>query len=87
MTPTTTDAQGIIPYTGHDSVMVGNGSGLPISIVGQFTIPQTSLILHKTLIVPDLKKKLLSVSQFTADNNCCFLFYPWDFLIKDLKTK
>lgn len=75
MTPTTTDVQGIIPHTGHNSVMVGNGSGLPISAVGHFKIPPTSFILHKTLIVLDLKKKLLYVSQFTTNNNCCFVFY------------
>jgi len=39
------------------------------------------------LVVPDIKKKLLSVSQFTRDNNCYFLFYPWGFLLKDMKTK
>jgi hypothetical protein len=39
------------------------------------------------LVVPDIKKKLLSVSQFTRVNNCYFLFYPWGFLLKDMKTK
>jgi hypothetical protein len=78
--------QGIHPYSGTDTVMVGNGNGLSITGIGQTTLPTTTLQLHNILVVPDIKGKLLSVSQFTRDNNCYFLFYPWGFLLKDMKT-
>lgn len=87
MAPTTNEVQGISPYIGTDMVMVGNGSNLPISETTNFTLLNTSMQLKKnTLIVPTLRKKLLLVSKFTTDNQCCFLFYPWGFFIKDLQT-
>jgi hypothetical protein len=67
--------------------MVGNGQGLPITGTGNVTIPTTNLKLNDVLMVPAVKKKLLSISQFTRDNNCYFLFYPWGFILKDMKTK
>ncbi|XP_041003997.1 uncharacterized protein LOC121249352 [Juglans microcarpa x Juglans regia] len=86
MTPTTNDAQGIKNYTGTDKVTVGNGIELPISAIGHFSVPNTSLSINNALIVPEIQKKLISISQFTADNRCCFLYYPWGFLIKELAT-
>lgn len=65
--------------------MVGNGSVLSIVSVNNFQIPHTSLAIKNALIVHDIRKKLLSISQFTIDNNCCFVFYPWDFFIHDLE--
>jgi hypothetical protein len=87
MTSDTNEVQGIISYPGNDSVMVGNGQGLPITDTGNVTIPTTNLQLNNVLVVPAIKKKLLSVSQFTRDNNCYFLFYPCGFILKDMKTK
>jgi len=75
MTSDTNKVQGIISYSGNDSVMVGNGQGLPITGTEHVTIPTTNLKLNVVLVVPIIKKKLLSVSQFTRDNNCYFLFY------------
>ncbi|KAG6749379.1 hypothetical protein POTOM_046424 [Populus tomentosa] len=87
MTSNTNEVQGIISYPGNDSIMVGNGQGLPITGTGNVTIPTTNLKLKDVLVVPEMKKKLLYVSQFTRDNNCYFLFYPWGFILKDMKTK
>ena len=87
MTSDTNEVQGIISYLGNDSVMVGNGQDLHITGTGNVTIPTTSLKLKDVLVVPEIKKKLLSVSQFTRDINCYFLFYPWGFILKDMKTK
>lgn len=56
----------------YDSVIVGNGYGIPISTIGQFKIYQTSPILQRTLLVPSHKKKLLSISQVAA-NQCGLL--------------
>ncbi|KAK8957728.1 hypothetical protein KSP39_PZI001284 [Platanthera zijinensis] len=86
MTADTAQLEGMTPYSGLDSVMVGNGTGLPITHVAKVSIPRTSVHLDRVLVVPNLKKNLLSVSQYTRDNDCCFIFYPWGFLIKNLKT-
>jgi len=87
ITSDTNEVQGIISYPGNDSVMVGNGQGLPITGTGNVTIPTTNLKLNDVLVVPAIKKKPLYVSQFTRDNNCYFMFYPWGFILKDMKTK
>uniref|UniRef100_A0A6N2LVF6 Retrovirus-related Pol polyprotein from transposon TNT 1-94-like beta-barrel domain-containing protein n=1 Tax=Salix viminalis TaxID=40686 RepID=A0A6N2LVF6_SALVM len=87
MTSNTNEVQGIISYPGHESVMVGNGQDLSITGTGHIILPTTKLKLNDVLVVPEIKKKLLSVSQFTRDNNCYFLFYPWGFILKDMKTK
>lgn len=36
--------------------------------------------------MPSLQKNLLSVSKFTEEYKCCFIFYPWGFIIKDLQS-
>lgn len=74
-------------YNATNMVMVGNGSNLSIFGNATFTIPNTSMKLKNTLIVPSLQKKLLIISKFTTDYNCCLIFYPWGFLIKDLQTR
>ncbi|KAF9685217.1 hypothetical protein SADUNF_Sadunf03G0031700 [Salix dunnii] len=87
MTSDTNEVQGIISYPGHESVMVGNGQDLSITGTGHIILPTTKLKLNDVLVVPEIKKRLLFVSQFTRDNNCYFLFYPWGFILKDMKTK
>ncbi|KAG6739150.1 hypothetical protein POTOM_056736 [Populus tomentosa] len=87
MTADTSEVQGIHSYPGNDSVMVGNGNGLPISGIGQVSLPATDIKLNNVLVVPDIKKKLLSVSQLTKEHNCYFIFYSWGFLLKDMRTK
>lgn len=86
MTSNVSKAQGTHPYFGQESVMVGNGEGLPITTVGNFQVPSINVTLNNVLIVLAIKKNLLYVSWFTEDHNCYFLFYPWGFLLKDLKT-
>uniref|UniRef100_A0A6N2NKC7 Retrovirus-related Pol polyprotein from transposon TNT 1-94-like beta-barrel domain-containing protein n=1 Tax=Salix viminalis TaxID=40686 RepID=A0A6N2NKC7_SALVM len=87
MTADTSEVQGIHSYLGNESVMVGNGNGLQISGIGQVSLPATDIKLNNVLVVPDIKKKLLSVSQLTKEHNCYFIFYSWGFLLKDLRTK
>jgi len=67
--------------------MVGNENGLQISGIGQVSLPTTDIKLNNVLVVPDIKKKLLSVSQLTKEHNCYFIFYFWGFLLKDMRTK
>ncbi|GAB2299629.1 hypothetical protein Dimus_038571 [Dionaea muscipula] len=85
MTPDPSLAEGMTAYDGYDSITVGNGHRLPITSTGTVKL-SPSLILDKVLIVPKIQKNLLSVSRFTEQNNCCFIFYPSGFLVKDLQT-
>lgn len=62
-------------YHGSKSVMVGNGNRLIISSIGSSSIPlsvsdsRPSLLLNNILFIPAIAKNLLSISQFTLDNN------------------
>ena len=73
-------------YSGSDSVMVGNGAGLPISHTGNIYFHSfgSQFQLKDVLCVPSIKKNLLSVAKFTIDNNCSFHFFPWGYCVKDL---
>ena len=87
MTSNTSEVQGIHSYLVNDYVMVVNGNELQISGIGQVSLPATDITLNNVLIVPHIKKKLLSISQLTKEHNCYFIFYPWGFLLKDMGTK
>ena len=73
-------------YTGQDQVHVGNGQGLPINHLGSSSLsfPHANFLLKNILHVPQIKKKkLLSVSKFTSDNNVNFKFHPSFYCVKD----
>ena len=57
-------------YFGSDSVLISDGSSLPILSIGDSNIKQKNkvLLLQDVLLVPHLKKKkkMLSVSQLTT---------------------
>ncbi|KAK9144280.1 hypothetical protein Sjap_004183 [Stephania japonica] len=76
------------PYGGNDSLMVGNGTYLPITNTGSAFIPSTGskLSFHNTLCVPSIRKNLLSVSQLTRDNNVLIEFRRNTCLVKDIPT-
>ena len=52
MTPNAEDVDGKVPYHGKNTIMIGNGSGINISHIGQTSIPMsirstiTSIALH-----------------------------------------
>uniref|UniRef100_A0A2N9GIT2 Retrovirus-related Pol polyprotein from transposon TNT 1-94-like beta-barrel domain-containing protein n=1 Tax=Fagus sylvatica TaxID=28930 RepID=A0A2N9GIT2_FAGSY len=75
-------------YSGSDSVMVGNGAGLPISHTGNIYFHSfgSQFKLSHVLCVPAIKKNLLSMARFTTDNNCSFHFFPWGYRVQDLAT-
>lgn len=75
----------IILYKGNDSLYVGKGKGLKITHIGDIVlnINHGCLNLKYVLIVPDIKKNLLSVGKSTTDNLCVIIFSSNGFLIKD----
>ena len=75
-------------YQGPDTIKVGDGIGLHILHTGSSSIqtPHKSLLLNKILHVPSITQNLLSVSQFTRDNNVYFEFHPSFFVVKDIQS-
>ena len=55
-------------YSGSNSVLIGDGSSLPILGIRDSSIKQKNNILplHDVLLVPHLKKNLLYISQLTT---------------------
>jgi hypothetical protein len=51
----------------HSSIIVGNGSSLPVTSVGDSVIPGL-FYLNNILLAPDMVQSLLSVRRFTTDN-------------------
>ncbi|KAF8391565.1 hypothetical protein HHK36_023871 [Tetracentron sinense] len=78
----------ITSYHGADRVLVGNGSCIPISHTGSVSLntPTGFFQLNNTLLVPHIKKNLISVCQFTRDNDCQFTFSSSGFVIQARKT-
>ncbi|KAA8546839.1 hypothetical protein F0562_003237 [Nyssa sinensis] len=76
-------------YQGKDHVAVGNGAGLPIAHTGssKFICGSSTFALQNILHCPSIAANLLSISQFTEDNNCYFVFYSDCFYVKDVKTR
>jgi len=72
------------PYTGPDSLFMGNGPGLNISHSG--TLLNNDLSLSNVLCVPSMKQKIIYVSQLTKQTNSAVLFLPHSFYVKDLQT-
>ncbi|KAJ9555736.1 LOW QUALITY PROTEIN: hypothetical protein OSB04_010350 [Centaurea solstitialis] len=68
------------------SVSVGNGNRIPV--VGSGTAYLTPhLTLPNVLHTPHIIKNLVSVRQFTKDNNVSVEFDPFGFSVKDLQTR
>ena len=63
-------------YQGPDRVRMDNGTSLPIRSTGASLLCSPALfVLKNFLYVPDISKKFLSVSQFTADNKVLLEFH------------
>lgn len=76
------------PYHGGDDVMIGNGTGLPITHTGSTKLSPSSrpLTLNNVLCVPDMRKNLISVNKLCKTNNVMVQMCPFDFQVKDLRT-
>jgi hypothetical protein len=68
------------------SIVVGNGSTLPITSVGDSVLPEP-FYLNNILLAPDLVQSLLFVRCFTTDNWCSMEFDPFGLSVKDLTTR
>jgi histone deacetylase 1/2 len=73
----------------NSSITVGNGHTLPISCRGESILhtPVSNFPLRNVLVVPSLVNNLLSVRQFTKDNNCSIEFDALGFSVKDIQTR
>ena len=71
-------------------LIVGNGSQLKISHIGDIFLhsphPQKPLVLHNIIHIPKITKNLISISQFTKDNDVVIEFFSDCCLIKDKVT-
>ena len=73
-------------YPTPTSIVVGNGSLLPITSTGT-TVIHHSLHFNNVLVSPQLIKNRISVHQFTIDNNCSVKFDPTGCSVKDLLSQ
>ena len=75
-------------YDGTDEVVIGDGTGLPVSHIGSLSLksPDRKFHLHDTLCVPTIHKNLISVHHFTKQNGVYLIFHPGYFLVKDRIT-
>ncbi|KAF5463635.1 hypothetical protein F2P56_013790 [Juglans regia] len=76
------------PYHGLDKVMLGDGTLLAITHIGEATLRSNSkpLTLDYVLLVPNLEKNLLSIRQLTSNHSLNFEFLYLGFTIKDRAT-
>ncbi|GJT33270.1 ribonuclease H-like domain-containing protein [Tanacetum coccineum] len=73
----------------YKSVFVGNGQPIPVTHTGHSHLhtPHKPLHLHHVLVTPNIIKNLISVRQFTRDNNVSVDFDAYGFSIKDYQTR
>ena len=77
-------------YNGKKKLVIGNGSKLHISHIGNSKFlsnhSDKSLHLNNILHVPHITKNLVSISKFTVDNSISVEFTPSCCYVKDLIT-
>ena len=89
VTPNAENLHNRVPYAGQDQLYIGNGQGMKILSTGNSVLSSQpkSFVLKNILHVPTITKNLLSVHQFTLDNNVFLEFHPYFCLVKDNKTR
>jgi len=88
MTSQSSSLSHILPlrYPTPSSIVVGNGSIMPVTATGSTEL-SSSLRLNNVLVSPQLIKNLISVRQFTIDNNCSVEFDPAGCSVKVLPSR
>ncbi|GJY43537.1 ribonuclease H-like domain-containing protein [Tanacetum coccineum] len=73
----------------YSSIHVGDGNSIPVTNTGHSIIhsPYRPLHLNNVLVTPNIIKNLISVRQFTRDNNCTIEFDAFGFSVKDFLTR
>ena len=72
-------------YPTPSSIVVGNGSVIPVTATGSTEL-SPFLRLNNVLVSPQIIKNLISVRQFTTDNNCSVEFDPAGCSVKALPS-
>ncbi|GJU77022.1 ribonuclease H-like domain-containing protein [Tanacetum coccineum] len=72
----------------YPSVFVGNGHSIPVTHTGHSFLHTSSKPLHLNhiLVTPHIIKNLISVRQFTRDNDVSVEFDAYGFSVKDYQT-
>ncbi|KAL2906525.1 Retrovirus-related Pol polyprotein from transposon RE1 [Bienertia sinuspersici] len=88
MTSSEGDLSSYFLLSNNNSIVVGNGSMIPIRGYGHASLSNTYpiLTLKNVLYAPHLIKNLISVRKFTTDNMVSIEFEPFGFSVKDLRT-
>jgi hypothetical protein len=68
------------------SIIVGNGSTLPVTTFGYSIIPGP-FYLNNILVASDIVQNLIFVRQFNYDNNCSVEFDPLGLSVKDFHSR
>jgi hypothetical protein len=68
------------------SSIVGNGSALPVTLVGDSALPGP-FYLNNVIVTPDIIQNLFFIHHFTTDNWCSIEFDPFGLSVKDLSTQ
>ncbi|GJY49958.1 ribonuclease H-like domain-containing protein [Tanacetum coccineum] len=73
----------------HSSIHVGDGNSIPVTNTGHNIIHSLHRPLHlnNVIVTPNIIKNLISVRQFTRDNNCTIEFDAFGFSVKDFLTR
>jgi hypothetical protein len=73
-------------FTDPSSIVVGNGSALPVTSIGDSVLPNP-FYLNNVLVTLDIIQNLLSVHHFTTDNWCSMEFDRFGLSVKDLSMR
>uniref|UniRef100_A0A803P5A9 Integrase catalytic domain-containing protein n=1 Tax=Cannabis sativa TaxID=3483 RepID=A0A803P5A9_CANSA len=78
-------------YGGKDKLVVGDGHPLAITHIGSgilsTNVPFKTLVLKDVLLVPEMAKKLISISKLTTDNDILIEFDSDFCFVKDKVTR
>ncbi|GJX78848.1 ribonuclease H-like domain-containing protein [Tanacetum coccineum] len=73
----------------YPSVCVGDGKSIPVTNTDHSILPTLNrpLYIHNVLVTPNIIRNLISIRQFTRDNNCTVEFDAFGFSVKDFLTR
>ncbi|KAI4347888.1 hypothetical protein L6164_008664 [Bauhinia variegata] len=77
------------PYDGTKEIVIGNGTGIPITHTGSLFFPTSSsksLSLSNVSCAPTMTRNIISISQLCSENNLIIEFTSNSFVVKDRLT-